>query len=87
MSDASSVPSRQPSSDSEVKDSDIGGPDPEIEADKQQPFVLDKSGIARIFTDAVKYGEALDEECEGDDRLAAKRAVADFFSRSALSRC
>lgn len=51
------------SSDSELKDSDIGGADPETDSGAQ-PAALQDTGLTRIYLDACKYGEVLEE---GDD--------------------
>lgn len=48
------------SSDSELKDSDIGDVDPETEPGAQ-PAALPDTGLTRIYLDACKYGEVLEE--------------------------
>ncbi|KAL5482822.1 hypothetical protein ACEPAI_9417 [Sanghuangporus weigelae] len=46
------------STDSELKDSDLGGSDPP----DLRPSLLDKSGLSRIFMDAVQYSEVISDQ-------------------------
>ena len=48
------------STESGLKDSDVGGPDLDLE-----PTLLDANGISRIFIDAVQYGEVISEQTKG----------------------
>ena len=47
----------------QLKDSDIGGPDPQ----PQSSLLTDTNGLSRIFLDAVQYNELLEEEKEAAD--------------------
>ena len=49
------------SSDPQLKDSDIGGADPDAE-----PAALGKSGLTRIFFDACRFGEVLEHDADAD---------------------